>query len=245
MRRTTGSTMRFLSTFDRDALINSAVCFTAAFAFGTLIGAERQYRQRSAGLRTHALVAIGAAAFVDFGMRVGGEASTQVMAYVVSGIGFLGAGAIMKEGLNIRGLNTAATLWCSAAVGATSGAGLLVEAGLLTLFVMAGNTLLRPLVNRINRIPLDDEAGEATYEVRLAVSSEKADAMREALIDALEAAHYPVADVDAEERGDDTVEIVARLVATAVVPKELNAVIAALEKRPGVIHANWESEVQT
>jgi putative Mg2+ transporter-C (MgtC) family protein len=235
--------MRFLSTFDPDALINSAVCLSAAFAMGTLIGAERQYRQRSAGLRTNVLVAVGAAAFVDFGLRVGGPASTQVMAYVVSGIGFLGAGAIMREGLNVRGLNTAATLWCSAAVGAASGAGLLIEAGMLTLFIIAGNTLLRPLVNRINRIPLDEEAGEATYEVRLAVSSERANELREALIEALEAAHYPVADVEAEEHGDDMVQIVATLVATAVVPEELNAVMSALEKRSGVVHATWESEV--
>ncbi len=236
--------MRFLSTFDLYALINSAVCFAAAFAFGTLIGAERQYRQRSAGLRTNALVAVGAAAFVDFGLRIGGPASTQVMAYVVSGIGFLGAGAIMKEGINVRGLNTAATLWCSAAVGAAAGAGLVVESALLTGFVIAGNTLLRPLVNRINRIPLDEESGEATYEVRLTVSRQKADEARETLIDALEAAHYPVADVETEKRGDDTVEIVAKLVATSVRPEELNAVIRSLEKLPGVTHTNWESEVQ-
>ncbi len=236
--------MRFLSTFDLDALINSAICLAAAFVFGTLIGAERQYRQRSAGLRTNALVAVGAAAFVDFGLRIGGPASTQVMAYVVSGIGFLGAGAIMKEGLNVRGLNTAATLWCSAAVGAGSGAGLVIESAMLTGFVIAGNTLLRPLVNRINRIPIDEETGEATYEVRLSVSADTAGETREALIEALEAAHYPVADVEAEERGDDIVEIVATLVATAIVPNELNAVVAALESRPGVVHATWEAEVQ-
>jgi putative Mg2+ transporter-C (MgtC) family protein len=235
--------MRFLTTLDPAALINTAVCLVAAFAFGTLIGAERQYRQRSAGLRTNVLVALGAAAFVDFGMRVGGAASTQVMAYVVSGIGFLGAGAIMKEGVNVRGLNTAATLWCSAAVGAAAGAGLVVESALLTAFVIAGNTLLRPLVNRINRIPLDEEAGEATYEVRLSVSPQQADEAREALIEALEKAQYPVADVETEERSDDTVEIVATLVPTAVVPEELDGVIAALEKLPGVDHATWESEV--
>ena len=102
--------MRFIPTFDPAAFVNTAVCLLAAFILGTLIGAERQYRQRSAGLRTNALVALGAAAFVDLGERVGGSGSTQVMAYVVSGIGFLGAGAIMKEGVNIRGLNTAATL---------------------------------------------------------------------------------------------------------------------------------------
>jgi len=166
------------------------------------------------------------------------------MAYVVSGIGFLGAGAIMREGLNVRGLNTAATLWCSAAVGAGSGAGLVIESALLTGFVIAGNTLLRPLVNRINRIPIDEEAGEATYEVRLSVSASQADDAREALIEALETAHYPVADVESEARGDDTMEVVAKLVATSIVPSELDAVTGALEKLPGVIHATWESEVQ-
>ena len=236
--------MRFLTTFDLAALINSAVCLAAAFVLGTLIGAERQYRQRSAGLRTNALVAVGAAAFVDFGIRVGGSQSTQVMAYVVSGIGFLGAGAIMREGLNVRGLNTAATLWCSAAVGAAAGAGLLAESAMLTVFVIAGNTLLRPLVNRINRIPLDEQAGEATYEVRLSVAPGEASEAREALIEALEAAHYPVADVETEERGDDMMEIVATLVATSIVPEELNAVVGGLERLPGVVHAAWESEVQ-
>ncbi len=236
--------MRFIESFDPDALVNSAVCYGAAFVFGTLIGAERQYRQRSAGLRTNALVAVGAAAFVDFGMMVGGAASTQVMAYVVSGIGFLGAVAIMKEGVNVRGLNTAATLWCSAAVGAASGAGLVVESALLTGFVIAGNTLLRPLVNWIDRFPLSEEAGEATYEVRLSASPGDADAIRAALIEALEAAKYPVADVETEARGDESVEIVATLVPTSVVAAELDAVVGALEKRPGVLHATWESEVQ-
>jgi putative Mg2+ transporter-C (MgtC) family protein len=236
--------MRFLTAFDLYAFINTAVCLAVAFALGTLIGAERQYRQRSAGLRTNALVAVGAAAFVDFGMQIGGSGSTQVMAYVVSGIGFLGAGAIMKEGVNVRGLNTAATLWCSAAVGAASGAGLIADSALLAVFVIAGNTLLRPLVNRINRIPLDEESGEATYEVRLSVSPAEASAVREALIEALEGAHYPVADVVTQELGDDLLEIVATLVPSSVVPDELNAVIATLERRPGVVHANWESEVQ-
>ena len=179
---------------------------------GTLIGAERQYRQRSAGLRTNVLVALGAAAFVDLGERVGGSGSTQVMAYVVSGIGFLGAGAIMKEGVNIRGLNTAATLWCSAAVGAAAGAALLAEAALLTVLVIAGNTLLRPLVNAINRIPIDERASEATYEVRLTTTPEAAAEAREALVEALEGANYPVAEVETSERGDELVDVVATLV---------------------------------
>jgi putative Mg2+ transporter-C (MgtC) family protein len=233
--------MRFITTFDPAAFVNTVVCLLAAFALGTLIGAERQYRQRSAGLRTNALVALGAAAFVDLGERVGGPGSTQVLAYVVSGIGFLGAGAIMKEGVNIRGLNTAATLWCSAAVGAAAGAALLIEAATLTGLVIAGNTLLRPLVNAINRIPLDEAASEANYQVRLTATPERAAEAREALVEALEGANYPVADVDTSERGDDLVDIVATLVATSVVADELDAVATRLERAPGVEHATWES----
>ena len=237
--------MRFVDTFNLLALINSAVCLAAAFILGTLIGVERQYRQRSAGLRTNALVALGAAAFVDLGMRAGGPASTQVMAYVVSGIGFLGAGAIMKEGANIRGLNTAATLWCSAAVGAGAGAGFLVESAMLTGLVIAGNTLLRPLVNAINRIPLDAKASEALYEVRLTATPERAAAAREALVEALESAHYPITDVETVERGDDLVDIVATLVSESVVAEELDDVTDRLVKQPGVEHATWESNAAT
>src|ERR1700743_560194 len=101
------------------ALGGSFLDLLTAFALGTLIGLERQYRQRTAGLRTNVLVAIGAAAFADMGMRLlGPEGATRIIAYIVSGIGFLGAGVIMKEGTHVRGLNTAATLWSSAGAGA-------------------------------------------------------------------------------------------------------------------------------
>ena len=89
----------------------------------------------------------------------------HVVAYIVSGIGFLGAGVIMRESGNIRGINTAATLWGVAAVGAASGAGLAMEAILGALFVLAANTLLRPLVNQINRRPVDNTDTEVTYRV--------------------------------------------------------------------------------
>ena len=111
--------MAFVNSFAGHAFLDSLVSLVFAFVLGTLIGAERQYRQRSGGLRTNALVAVGAAAFVDIGMRLGdGAGALRIIAYVVSGVGFLGAGVIMKEGKNVWGLNTAATLWCSAAVGA-------------------------------------------------------------------------------------------------------------------------------
>jgi len=173
--------MRFIETFQAGPFADTVVSLLAAFVLGTLIGAERQYRQRTAGLRTNVLVAVGAAAFVDLGMRIAGSAeAVRVISYVVSGVGFLGAGVIMKEGMNVRGLNTAATLWCSAAVGSCTGADMLAEGVLLTVLIIAGNTLLRPLVNAINRIPINEAATEATYEVRLSVDADAVPRVREA-----------------------------------------------------------------
>ena len=233
--------MQFLTTFQIADFLDTLISLFTAFVLGTLIGAERQYRQRTAGLRTNVLVAVGAAAFVDLAMHLdGADGAVRVIAYVVSGIGFLGAGVIMKQGMDVRGLNTAATLWSSAAVGSCAGADMVAPAVALTVFVIAGNTLLRPLVNAINRIPLDEKSIEATYYFKLAVALDSLPDMRDRLIDKLEDAKYPVADVEIVETGEDLIEIVAELVATAVDPNELNAVATELQHLPGVRHATWE-----
>jgi len=223
--------------------LNSAISLATAFGLGTLIGVERQYRQRTAGLRTAVLVAVGASAFVDLGMRLTGEAgATRTVAYVISGIGFLGAGVIMKEGMNVRGLNTAATLWCSAAVGAFAGADLPLEAAFVTVAVLAGNTLLRPLVNWIDRIPIDESATEATYAVEVTTQAAETGPVRDRLVERLEAAGYPVGHVAVKERGE-AVEVAATLTATTVRVKDLDAVTAELERDPDIRHATWS--VQT
>src|SRR5450759_4455653 len=148
--------MEALNNINIQSLLDSFISLSTAFILGSVIGLERQYRQRTAGLRTNVLVAVGAAVFVDMANRLSGhEGAVHVTAYVVSGIGFLGAGVIMKGDGNIRGLNTAATLWGAAAVGACAGADLIPEAVLAALFVLAGNTLLRPVVNEINRKPIN------------------------------------------------------------------------------------------
>jgi putative Mg2+ transporter-C (MgtC) family protein len=233
--------MRFLATFQTADFLDTLVSLAVAFVLGTMIGAERQYRQRTAGLRTNVLVAVGAAAFVDLSMHLtGADGAVRVISYVVSGIGFLGAGVIMKQGMDVRGLNTAATLWASAAVGSCAGADMVAQAVALTFFVLAGNTLLRPLVNAINRIPLNEKTSEATYYFKLAVAADALPDMRDRLVDKLEAAKYPVADVDVVEIGDDLLEIVATLVSTAIDPNELNAVVVEFQRQPGVRHATWE-----
>lgn len=234
--------MQFIATFDLPSYLDTFVSLLSAFVLGTLIGAERQYRQRSAGLRTNALVAVGAAAFVDLALLIAGsDGAVRVIAYVVSGIGFLGAGVIMKEGPNVRGLNTAATLWASAAVGACAGVDRIAEAALMTFFILACNTLLHPLVNAINRLPIQEELSEATYEVHVETGRESIGEVRELLSDVLERANYPVRDIDIGERTTPMTEINATLVSTAVDPAELDDVVATLERSPLVSFASWTS----
>ena len=123
-----------------------------ALALGACIGTERQLRQRMAGLRTNALVAAGAALFVSVSaFTFDPQGHARIAAQVVSGIGFLGAGVIMRDGLNVRGLNTAATLWCSAAVGVLAGLGHALEAAIGTACILCANFGLRMLGQRINR----------------------------------------------------------------------------------------------
>lgn len=141
-----------------------------ALLLGALIGAERQWRQRNAGLRTNTLVSVGSALFVTMSFLIEGELSpTRIAAQVVSGIGFLGAGVILREGLNVRGLNTAATLWCSAAVGVLAGAGQLTAAVIGCGAVLAANFCLRPLAFRLNRRgPQPDDAEEnCLYQLKV------------------------------------------------------------------------------
>jgi putative Mg2+ transporter-C (MgtC) family protein len=232
--------MAFLHSFTFPDFLDSLVSLFAAFVLGTFIGAERQYRQRGGGLRTHVLVCVGAATFVDIGMHLNGNAgATQIIAYVVSGVGFLGAGVIMKQGSNVWGLNTAATLWCSAAVGASAGADLAFEAIALTAFVLAGNTLLRPLVKTINRAPIQEGSTEAIYEIRVTTRNENLDEVRELMRDQLEAAHYPPKHIEAIEREQGDVELIAVLVDTSADPNELDGVVSRLETRGLVGNASW------
>lgn len=228
------------------ALAITLVNLTVAFILGALIGLERQVRQRTAGLRTNTLVSVGAAIFVSLGARLfeingGSQTTITVVAYVVSGIGFLGAGAIMKEGASIYGLNTAATLWGAGAVGACAGAGLLGEAGLAALFVLASNTLLRPVVNRINRSPFREETSEATYMVFVICASESQSEVREKMAEVLEDASYPARQIDDHPFGEGEVEIEFTLYATAVQAEELDAVVKKAEVLPGVRQAFWNA----
>lgn len=133
------------------------------FLLGIVIGFERQYRRRIAGIRTITLVSLGAFLFVSISDLTISNDITRIAAQVVSGIGFLGAGVILKDGSNIKGLNTAATLWCSAAIGTLTALGLIFEASIGVAYILLTNVILRIIskkmmekmpVNKISRYHL-------------------------------------------------------------------------------------------
>jgi putative Mg2+ transporter-C (MgtC) family protein len=232
--------MEFIHNINFGSLADTAISLFAAFLLGGLIGLERQYRQRTAGLRTNILVALGAAIFVDAANRLTGhDGAVHVMAYVVSGIGFLGAGVIMREEGSVRGINTAATLWTSGAVGACAGADLILEASLATAFIIAANTLLRPIVGLINGQPLDTDSVEVTNSVYIITPKHAQKLVLRQFIKTLEDAGYQTQDIEVHQFGDDDVEIQAVLTASAVDGGKMDQLIEKIANQDFVNQAFW------
>ncbi len=225
-------------------IINLLLPLLLAALLGALVGLERQWRQRMAGLRTNALVSLGSASFTLMSMMVDGDASpTRVAAQVVSGIGFLGAGVIMKEGANIRGLNTAATLWCSAAIGVMAGAGYFLAATLVALAILATNMLLRPLVILINRQPLSASQGEMEWTYELAVTCREAEEahIRALMLQGLLGDSLRLQKLEsqnADHRGQ--VEVCASLLANERADLIVEKVVGRLSLEPSVTAASWD-----
>jgi putative Mg2+ transporter-C (MgtC) family protein len=213
-----------------------------ALALGSVIGVERQWRQRMAGLRTNALVCTGAAMFVALdGLASGGIVSLRVAAQVVTGIGFLGAGVIMREGLTIRGLNTAATLWCTAAVGTLAGTGFLREAALGAGFVILANLFLRPIARKIDRQPVDSSREEILYLFRLTCRSDDEGHVRALLLQVVQPLPLALRALQSEDIDSlGKVEVRATLVSAGRQDAILEQIVGTLCLEPGVTTVSWE-----
>jgi putative Mg2+ transporter-C (MgtC) family protein len=211
-----------------------------ALVLGATIGFERQWRQRLAGLRTNTLVALGAATFVVFAGQFGDADPTRVAAQVVTGIGFLGAGVISKEGVNVRGLNTAATLWCSGAVGLLAGAGFWRHAILAVLLVNFVNLAMRPLVALINRQPIEQAEIETSYRVTTICKAEEEARLRAMMTQGLSTSGLRLRALDsADIEGTDRVEITAELTTDRMREIAIEYIVGRLSVEPGVTAARW------
>jgi putative Mg2+ transporter-C (MgtC) family protein len=221
--------------------------FNLAVALGlsAVIGFERQWRNRLAGLRTNTLVALGAASFVVFEQLIpDGASQSRVAAQVVSGIGFLGAGLIFREGLSVRGLNTAATLWCSAAIGVIAGAGYPLYAVVAAGFVVFVNLLLRPIVSYINRQPLTATELEVGYLVSVTCRNPDEAHIRALLLQGFAGCGLALRRLDSGDlEGSGRVVVTAFTTASHRIDSEVEKIVGRLSLEPNVSAARWQTEV--
>jgi putative Mg2+ transporter-C (MgtC) family protein len=210
-----------------------------AAVLGGLIGVERELREREAGLRTHLLVALGSALFTivgaygfhDFlesGDPVVRADPTRIAAQIVTGIGFLGAGAIIRQGFSVRGLTTAATLWVVAAVGLAAGAGYYSAAVITTALVLIALYPLRIIAYQILR---RYRAEDGRLLVELPAGTPPG-----GVIDEIEHAGARINSVDVSQEGDRR-----RLELDVVLPRDLPAprLVARIADVEHVAEVRW------
>jgi len=219
-----------------------------ALVLGAIIGAERQWRQRTAGLRTNALVSAGAAAFVLVTALAShpGE-QFRIAAQVVSGIGFIGAGVIFREGISINGLNTAATLWCSGAIGVLCGSGFAREGAAAAGVVLFANVVLRPIARRLERrnIPVPADA-EVTYLFRLQCKSADENHLRAQLLQTVSMQPMMLRSLSSEDLDvGGRLEIRATLLSSGKRDDLVEQIVNRLSLEPSVSAVSWEVLSQT
>src|ERR1700748_220425 len=205
-----------------------------------LIAIERQWRARRAGLRTNALVAAGATLFVLYAVATQDSSPTRVASYVVSGIGFLGGGVILREGVNVRGLNTAATLWCSAAVGVLAASGHLVFTLIATGSVLAIHLVGRPLGRVIDRDDSDgDDEGLNPYVIQVVCRAKSEKYARAQIVQYTSSHGIALRGVHAAQSGDDEVTLTVYVLMEGRTPARLENLVSELSLQSGVHAVQW------
>ncbi len=215
-----------------------------ALLLGTAIGAERQWRHKIADLRTNALVSVGACLFVSLSVLIiDDESPTRVAAQIVSGIGFLGAGVILREGFNVRGINTAATLWCAAAIGALSGYGFFFNALVGAVVILIANILLRSFQQKVNREHIKSQDIDLPHRLELICRGDDEEDIRSSLIAMLDSGPLALTSLFKEDM-DESGEI--QIQAELLVPKEKQALLEEIARelgsREGVRSIRWQIE---
>ncbi len=215
----------------------------AAMLMGVVLGLERQYRGHPAGLRTNALVCMGAAMFVSL-TRLFDDASapTRMASYIVSGIGFLGGGVIIREGLNVRGMNTAATLWCCAAVGTLAGSGFAAYALVGTVAILAVHVGLRPLAHWIDEKRKVSPGVECLYRLRVVCSERDQAVIRTILMRHVNSKPKMVIQGIATQDTDqpDRVAIAVDIYSTERNDRAMEELMERLNIEPGATAVSWE-----
>jgi putative Mg2+ transporter-C (MgtC) family protein len=225
-----------------EQLLSFTLNVGAALVMGVAIGLERQFRQHAAGLRTNALVCVGAAMFVSLTSLMGDEQSpTRIASYIVSGIGFLGGGVILREGLTVKGMSTAATLWCSAGVGALAGAGFPLHALIGTAIILAVHVSLRPAAFWIDARVHKATNVETAYRLRV-VCQEKDEALVRNIVlrHVNSRSNMTVQGISTHEEESGYAIVVAEIYALERQDAALQEIMSRLNIEPNVKSVHWE-----
>jgi putative Mg2+ transporter-C (MgtC) family protein len=208
---------------------------------GTAIGFERQWRQRGAGMHTSALVAIGAALFALLAPVVGSDSETRILANIVTGVGFLAGGVILRQGASVSGLNTAATIWSTAAVGALAGIGQFAHAAMGAAAIAAFNLALQPLVEMIESraIVRSEKHGAKAYLLDAVCDKSSVADVRAAIVDGVSTTKLNLHSISAEstEKGQELRAELGLFHRDDAVVERLAAILA---QRPGVRRVTWQ-----
>lgn len=227
------------SLSDALSIAPNLVC---ALLLGVVIGLERQWRQRHTGLTTHALVALGAAAFTSLAILIDGAADIRMGGQVVTGIGFLGAGLIMRDGLSVRGLSGAATVWATGAVGTLAGYGHLIAAAETALFVLLINLVMPRLGNLMERHLSSQDEIERYYVVELKCAAHDEAAVRAMLLEAMNVRKLRLRGLESKAIKDTTnVEVEAIVHSTHEQDQLIEHLVGDISLSPLTFSTKWTS----
>ncbi|MGL5380924.1 MgtC/SapB family protein [Clostridium sp.] len=214
----------------------------SAVIFGFIIGLERQYRQTLAGIRTNVLVCVGACLFVMFATIVSNGESSRIAGQVVTGVGFLGGGVILREGFNVRGLNTAATLWCTASVGVLSSSGNILFAFIAALVIVLSNITFRPIARKLFSVKRNDEDDEYTYLITIKCSEEIEFGLRSSLMEMVSKEDILLRKLESLENENDSsrVRIKAEIISLEKSDMIMERIVSVLSLEVGVVSVGWK-----
>jgi putative Mg2+ transporter-C (MgtC) family protein len=218
------------------------VRLSVAVALGALIGVERQVSHHTAGLKTNALVSTGAALFVMLAGHADqhSEAYSRIAAQIISGIGFLGGGVILRDGLHVRGLTTAATLWCAAAVGTLAGSGTPRRASMGCIAVLCVNVILKPISRKLGEDSLTGEGVSSKYRVRIVCLRALQQTVRGELLEIAETNHLILQAMKTEQVDDSNAEVSGEFCTQPAHRVEMDPLVAGFATREGVSTVEWK-----
>ncbi|MCD7728714.1 MAG: MgtC/SapB family protein [Clostridia bacterium] len=211
-----------------------------ALGLGFAIGLERQLTGHSAGIRINVLICMGSAFFTLFPQLFGSDQTFRVAAAIIQGVGFLCSGVIFKESASVRGINTAATLWCTSAIGVLSSSGMYAIAATAAGILILSNILLRPLARKIMPLSRDDES-EKKYKISVTCQEKAELNIRMMLINSNTCKTLFLTNLESGDVVGDKIEIVAEYDSVGK-PKNrlLEGIVGQLLTIPEVVNAGWE-----